>query len=57
MFLNDAQQPLLVVNYLKLGENAPGGVGLWVDNGTVVESHRLVPFSEESLESAKHYFF
>ena len=34
LYLNDAKQPALVVNDLKLGENAAGGVGLWVDNGT-----------------------
>ncbi|WP_233570019.1 hypothetical protein [Aerococcus agrisoli] len=32
-FVNQAEQPVLIVNDLKLGPNAEGGVGLWVDVG------------------------
>ena len=34
LFLNNQKQPVLIVNDLKLGESASGGIGLWVDNGT-----------------------
>jgi hypothetical protein len=34
LFLNDNKQPSLVVNDLKLGADASGGIGLWVDIGT-----------------------
>jgi len=34
LFLNGAPQPVLVVNDLKHGEKATGGIGLWVDVGT-----------------------
>jgi hypothetical protein len=32
--LNNQKQPALIVNDLKLGENASGGIDLWVDIGT-----------------------
>jgi hypothetical protein len=34
LYLNNSSQPSLVVNDLKHGENASGGIGLWVDVGT-----------------------
>lgn len=34
LFLNDQVQPSLIVNDLKHGADARGGVGLWVDVGT-----------------------
>lgn len=34
LFVNDADQPALIVNDLKLGANARGGVALWVGTGT-----------------------
>ena len=34
LFLNDSVYPVLIVNDLKLGENAEGGIGLWVEIGT-----------------------
>lgn len=34
LYLNDNEQPVMRVNDLKLGENASGGIGLWVDVGT-----------------------
>lgn len=34
LFVNGADQPCLVINDLKLGPDARGGVGLWVDLGT-----------------------
>lgn len=34
LYLNKGEQPVLVVNDLKHGANASGGVGLWVDIGT-----------------------
>lgn len=34
LFLNDSVYPVLTVNDLKLGENAEGGIGLWVEIGT-----------------------
>jgi hypothetical protein len=35
LFVNDALQPCLVVNDLKLGPNQVGGVGLWIESGTM----------------------
>jgi hypothetical protein len=34
LFLNDNKQPSLIVNDLKLGDSASGGIGLWVETGT-----------------------
>lgn len=34
LYLNSNKQPSLIVNDLKQGENASGGIGLWVDVGT-----------------------
>jgi hypothetical protein len=34
LYLNGQDHPVLLVNDLKLGANASGGVGLWVDVGT-----------------------
>lgn len=34
LFLNDNKQPSLVVNDLKMGGDASGAIGLWVDIGT-----------------------
>ncbi|AOA02917.1 hypothetical protein CKN99_14335 [Carnobacterium maltaromaticum] len=34
LFLNNAEQPVLIVNDLKLGAMQKGGIGLWVDIGT-----------------------
>ena len=34
LYLNGHRQPSLVVNDLKLGADAAGGIGLWVDVGT-----------------------
>jgi len=34
LFLNNSKYPVFVVKDLKLGENAEGGIGLWVDGGT-----------------------
>jgi len=34
LYLNNAFQPVLVVNDLKMGANAKGGLGLWVEIGT-----------------------
>jgi hypothetical protein len=35
LYINDAQQPALIVNDLKLGRDKPGAVGLWTEIGTV----------------------
>lgn len=34
LYLNQGEQPVLVVNDLKHGANATGGIGLWVEVGT-----------------------
>jgi hypothetical protein len=34
LFINDNEQPSLIVNDLKQGTNLAGAVGLWVDVGT-----------------------
>ncbi|WEJ32826.1 hypothetical protein [Devosia sp. SD17-2] len=35
LFVNDAPQPTLIVTDMKLGEAQRGGVGLWIEAGTV----------------------
>ncbi len=35
LYMHNAEQPCLLVDDLKLGHNARGGIGLWVDMGTV----------------------
>lgn len=34
LFLNDNQEPSLIVNDLKLGDENSGGIGLWIEVGT-----------------------
>ncbi|MBK8030262.1 MAG: hypothetical protein IPK17_12330 [Chloroflexi bacterium] len=34
LYLNGSKHPVLIVNDLKHGANATGGIGLWVDVGT-----------------------
>ena len=34
LYLNDSQQPILIVNDLKHGAGSSGAIGLWVDIGT-----------------------
>ena len=34
LYLNQGEQPVLIVNDLKHGANASGGIGLWVEVGT-----------------------
>jgi len=34
LYVNEATQPTLIVNDLKLGKNISGAIGLWVDVGT-----------------------
>lgn len=34
LFLNNSKYPVLIINDLKLGGNAEGGIGLWVEIGT-----------------------
>ena len=45
LYLNGREQPVLIVNDLKQGATASGGVGLWVDVGT--EGH----FTDLSIEN------
>ncbi|HJP73276.1 MAG TPA: hypothetical protein VJ914_03360 [Pseudonocardiaceae bacterium] len=35
VFVNHAEQPSLIVNTLKLGEEQRGGIGLWIESGTI----------------------
>ncbi len=35
LYVNNSEQPVLIVNDMKLGADAKGGVGLWIDNGTL----------------------
>jgi len=35
LYVHDQQQPTLVVNDVKTGANAKGGVALWIDRGTI----------------------
>jgi len=46
LHINGAEQPSLIVNDLKLGRNATGSVGLWIDIGTVAyfSNVRIVQF-------------
>ncbi len=35
LYVNNSEQPVLIINDMKLGDSATGGVGLWIDNGTL----------------------
>lgn len=35
LFLNNSQTPALIVNDLKLGAAARGGIGIWIESGTI----------------------
>ena len=35
LFINNAAQPSLIVNDLKHGASARGGIGLWIESGTI----------------------
>jgi hypothetical protein len=35
LFINNATHPALIVNDLKHGANARGGIGLWIESGTI----------------------
>jgi hypothetical protein len=35
LFLDHNEKPALIVNDLKLGPSQRGGVGLWIESGTV----------------------
>ena len=41
LFVNGQQQPTLVVNDVKTGANAKGGVALWIDRGTIAHFREL----------------
>jgi hypothetical protein len=41
LFVHDQQQPTLVVNDVKSGANAKGGVALWIDRGTIAHFRDL----------------
>ncbi len=41
LFVNNAEQPALIVNDVKLGDTTKGGVGLWIDNGTLAYFRNL----------------
>jgi len=42
LYVRDQQQPVLVVNDVKSGPDARGGVALWIDPGTVAHFRNLV---------------
>ncbi len=35
LYVNHSEQPVLIVNDMKLGSEARGGIGFWIDNGTL----------------------
>lgn len=41
LFINNSPQPTLIVNDLKMGARATGGIGLWIYNGTVAHFRDL----------------
>jgi hypothetical protein len=41
LFVHDNPQPTLIVNDVKTGTNAKGGVALWLDAGTVAHFRDL----------------
>jgi len=41
LFLNEGEEPVLVVDDLKLGPDQRGGIGLWVDAGTIAHFANL----------------
>jgi hypothetical protein len=42
LYVNDQPQPVLIVNDVKSGPDARGGVALWIDQGTVAHFRNLV---------------
>ncbi|GEL67465.1 hypothetical protein [Marinilactibacillus psychrotolerans] len=48
LYLNNSTYPILIVNDLKQGPNAQGGIGLWVDIGTegFFKELRVVSYDE-----------
>ena len=41
LFLDEKKQPALVVNDLKLGSGQRGGVGIWIESGTIAHFRNL----------------
>jgi hypothetical protein len=41
LFVHDGEQPVLIVNDVKSGPNAKGGVALWLGIGTVAHFRNL----------------
>jgi hypothetical protein len=48
LYVHDQEQPTLIVNDVKTGAQGRGGVGLWIDRGTVAHFRNL------TVESAKN---
>lgn len=42
LFLNHQPKPALIVNDLKLGAETRGGVGIWIESGTVAYFRKLI---------------
>ncbi|CNB99968.1 Uncharacterised protein [Yersinia intermedia] len=41
LYLNNQDKPAFIVNDLKLGSNQRGGVGVWLESGTVAYFREL----------------
>ncbi|WP_205790338.1 hypothetical protein [Burkholderia sp. Ac-20353] len=41
LYLDNKKQPSLIVNDLKLGPDQHGGVGIWIESGTVAHFRNL----------------
>lgn len=41
LYLNHSDKPALIINDLKLGSNQRGGVGAWLESGTVAYIREL----------------
>ena len=42
LFVHGQQQPTLIVNDVKSGASATGGVALWINSGTIAHFRNLV---------------
>jgi hypothetical protein len=47
LYVNGAKQPTLVVNDLKAGSDQRGGIGFWIESGTIgYFSHLKITYND-----------
>ena len=55
LYVHDMKQPTLIVNDLKSGAHARGGIALWIDIGTVAHFRNLVVSGKQAPLSDTKY--